>query len=117
MKTNSLIIAFLLAFTIAFAGGENEIKKLPAAPNNMVIIEGQVTDFASGEVLPGVEVTLKNTDKKVYTDFDGNFSFESVTPGKYNVVVSYISYNKSLVEEIEVKNQKEHLTIKLKDLQ
>ena len=117
MKTNSLIIAFFLLLATAFAGGENEIKELPATPNNMVVIEGQVTDFVSGEVLPGVEVTLKNTDKKVYTDFDGNFSFESITPGKYNVVVSYISYSKSLVEEIEVKKQKEHLNIKLKDLQ
>lgn len=116
MKTNSLIIALLLAFSVAFAGGEKENKELPA-PANTVIIEGQVTDFISGEVLPGVEVTLKNTDKKVYTDFDGKFSFESITPGKYNVVVSYISYNKSLVEEVDVKNQNEHLSIKLKDLQ
>ena len=35
---------------------------------------------------------------KTYTDFDGKFSFRNLKPGEYNIVASYISYEKNTIE-------------------
>ncbi len=111
----TLIIAFLFSITAVFAGVDESNKNAEASKRTTVEVKGQVTDFTSGDVLPGVEVQIKETKQKAFTDFDGEFSFDELNPGKYTIVVSYISYDKSIVEEIEVeKNEK--LSIKLKDL-
>ena len=117
MKSKLVFLLFILLTVNLVAGNENndKSKNNTAKAETTVTIDGQVQDFTSGEALPGVEVRLKESGKKVFTDFDGNFSFEQIAPGTYNIVVSYISYNKSLVEEIEVNRKPETLSIKLKD--
>lgn len=51
-------------------------------------ISGTVTD-ESGLPLPGVNVSVKNTNKGVLTDFDGNYELQGVTIGGV-VVFSYV---------------------------
>ncbi|MGM0567309.1 MAG: carboxypeptidase-like regulatory domain-containing protein [Bacteroidota bacterium] len=117
MKSKLVFLLFILLTVNLTAGNENDdkSKNSTAKAKATVSIDGQVQDFTSGEALPGVELRLKESGKKVFTDFDGNFSFDRITPGTYNIVISYISYNKSLVEEIEVSRNPESLSIKLKD--
>ena len=52
-----------------------------------------VSDKVSGEYLTGVKVRLKGSDIVEYTDFDGQFSFNNLKPGKYTVDVEFISYD------------------------
>ncbi len=54
-------------------------------------IFGSVTDEA-GQPIFGASVYLEGTEKGTQTDFDGNYSIEGITPGSYNLVVSYIGY-------------------------
>lgn len=117
MKSKLALLLFIFLTINLVAGNENDDSEKENAEkvNSTVTIDGQVQDYTSGEALPGVEVRLKENGEKVFTDFDGQFSFDQVTPGTYNIVVSYISYSKSLVEEIEVTRQPESLSIKLKD--
>ncbi len=117
MKSTVAFLLFIFLTVNLTAGNENDDSenKNAAKVEAAVTIDGQVQDFTSGEALTGVEVRLKESGKKVFTDFDGHFSFGQVTPGTYNIVISYISYNNSLVEEIEVSRQSESLSIKLKD--
>lgn len=77
-----------------------------------VSLSGQVVDLVSGEALTGVEVEIEGVDQKVYTDFDGNFEFKNLKPGEYNVIASYISYDKSYVENLDLRTN-EDLNIKL----
>ena len=63
-------------------------------------LTGTVTDKLTGEALVGVEIKLKDTDKKVYTDFDGMFAFEEIKPGTYDISAQYVSYEKN-----ELRNQ------------
>lgn len=56
-------------------------------------ISGKVADKQTGENLAGVLLSIKDTGIKVYTDFDGNFSFENIEPGTYTIEVNYISYS------------------------
>jgi hypothetical protein len=65
-------------------------------------VKGIVIDQNSGESLAGAEICILGTDIKVYSDLDGNFEISNLTPGTYNIVISYISYNKSLVEDVKL---------------
>ena len=101
-----------LGFT--FAGNDNnKDNNANNAPVASVSVAGTVVDFATGEALTGVEISLEGTDQKVYSDFDGNFSFEHINPGEYNVVASFISYKNSLIENIDV-SKTNNVSIKLK---
>ena len=116
MKLHALLIAVILTSGMLFATNNNDgDDSAPATEAKTIRINGHVQDFSSGEALPGVEVTIKDSKKKVYTDFDGKFSFKDITPGTYSIEVSYISYSKSYVEEITIKGD-ETLSIRLKDL-
>ena len=110
------IITLILAAAIGFAYANNEGAKSaePAeAPLQSVTLTGSVIDFTSGEALTGVEVKIDGTDIKAYTDFDGNFEIPDVKPGKYNLIASYISYNNSLVENLECEKKENEVNIKL----
>jgi len=99
-----LFIAFLLTAAVGFtfAGNDNnkETSNTPAVEQT-VVLTGKVIDLSTNETLTGVEINLEGTDIKVYSDLDGNFEIKDVKPGDYNIVASYISYKKSLVESFK----------------
>lgn len=114
----NIILSFVFVALIGIAYADNEGTTSTASestPVEMVSLSGTVIDFASGEVLTGVEVTIEGTDIKVYTDFDGNFEINNVTPGNYNIIASYISYEKSLIENFEANTQNKEVDIKLQE--
>ena len=57
-------------------------------------ISGNVTDAETGDPLLGVTIVLKNTNKGVVTDFDGNYIINNVEPGDYTIDLSYIGYGR-----------------------
>lgn len=120
MKKALLTISLVAAIVVAIAGNtdKSENKNAPtgAAPSsvvNLVSISGKVIDFSSGEALAGVEVAIEGSTKKVHTDFDGNFKIDNIKPGAYNLIASFISYNKSFVEKLNVEKPNQELKIKL----
>jgi hypothetical protein len=66
------------------------------------IIEGIATDKKTGEVLPGVMVTLEGTTVGASASIDGKFIITNVKPGKYKVKASYISFDPVVFENIEL---------------
>lgn len=66
-------------------------------------ITGKVTDKKTGEELIGVSVQIEGTTKGAATDFEGKYNI-SVATGTYNLIFSYISYDKKLIKGVEVKN-------------
>ncbi|WP_422858547.1 TonB-dependent receptor [Flagellimonas sp. S174] len=52
---------------------------------------GIVTDKV-GQPIFGASVYLEGTDKGAQTDFDGKYQIIGISPGTYNLVVSYIGY-------------------------
>ena len=118
MKKTLFTLSFLAAVVFAFAGNngnsENKSKSTePVSANAAVSISGKVIDFTSGEALAGVEVAIEGSSKKVHTDFDGNFKIDNIKPGSYNLIASYISYNKSFIEKLDVEKPNQELNIKL----
>ncbi|WKV13208.1 von Willebrand factor type A domain-containing protein [Marivirga harenae] len=66
-----------------------------------ITISGKVTDFDSGEDLPGVNVLLKGTSTGVNTDLDGKYSIK-VSSLKGILVFSYIGMEK---KEVSIKGR------------
>ncbi|GAB4330762.1 MAG: hypothetical protein Kow00127_22860 [Bacteroidales bacterium] len=110
------IFSFVILFSGSLLADNTPAAKEKAgeAPAATVILEGTVTDFLSGESLAGVEIKVDGSQQVIYTDLDGHFSLE-VKPGSYNLVASFISYNKSLVENLEVTGEKNKIEIKMQE--
>lgn len=90
-KFKFLIFVFLLLFSTITKG--EGIKK-----NKSVALTGSIVDFTNQESLAGVEVTLLETGKKTFTDFDGNYKFDDISIGEYTIKVSLISYKESEIK-------------------
>lgn len=90
------LLIFLLMFSLQSFGNE-PINKSTSKTN---IISGNVSDLVTGEVLSGVEVKLLEHNITVYTDFNGDFSFNVITTGKCTISFNYISYKKSVINEV-----------------
>ena len=58
-------------------------------------MKGKVTD-RDGNALVGAKVTLVNSNKEVYTDFDGNFEFSDVLQKEeQRIKVKFISFHET----------------------
>jgi len=80
-----MIIGVAGVFASGNSNGEEAVVKT-------VSLSGLIKDLTTGEALAGVKVTVDETSDFVYTDFDGNFSFDNLLPGSYQITASYISY-------------------------
>ncbi|MFU8844426.1 MAG: carboxypeptidase-like regulatory domain-containing protein [Bacteroidales bacterium] len=114
MKKTLYTIAFIAFIGMALAGNHPMISSDPSNSSYKAIaLSGSVVDFNSGEVLTGVEVKIEGTDIITYTDFDGNFEFNNMMPGNYNLIASFISYNNSLIENFKAEEGENTVEIKL----
>lgn len=100
MKLISSLILFLGLSAVIIAAENPKGNNVPVAN---AALNGYVIDRLSGEALGGVEITIEGTEQRIYTDFDGRFEISGLLPGAYNIIVSYISYEKSLLEQVDVK--------------
>lgn len=108
-KVLILLVALFIGVNFSNAGND-ETKDNPVATTSM---SGKIIDKVSGETLAGVMVALDGTDKKVFSDFDGNFSFEEVTPGEYTISCSLISYKENEVKVDLNKTSEKQLKVEL----
>ncbi len=114
----ALMFILLLASFQMIAGNETPVKKNEAsAPTvHTVTVKGRVIDVNNREGLAGAEITVKTSGIKVFTDLDGNFEITGLTPGQYTLICSMISYNASLLENVEVKPETSTLEIALEEI-
>lgn len=66
-------------------------------------ISGKVTDGKTSETLPGVKILIENQIYKIISDLDGNFSFQNIPVGNYNLIFNYNGYNTKIISDILVK--------------
>ncbi len=67
-------------------------------------VSGVALDGETKEGLIGASVLLEGTAKGNITEFDGSFVIADVTPGTYNLVISYVGYTTKTMEVV-VTNQ------------
>jgi hypothetical protein len=95
-KTILAISMFLMVSSTTLCIAESN----PGETMKKASVSGKVIDQVTGESLAGVLVSIKGLDMKVYSDLDGNFTFNSIDPGNYTLEVKYISYSANEVQNI-----------------
>ena len=92
----SKLLRFLvcLLVSIAFLG--------TAANAQTGKISGQVTDAATGNPLPGVNVTIEGTTQGASSNPDGYYTILNVSPGTYTVRATFIGYAQAVYEGVSV---------------
>lgn len=80
---------------------------LPAAAQSQIttaVISGTVVD-ASGAILPGVDVELRNTDtnftRTLTTDREGRFAALQLPPGRYTVTLKLSGFATLVMEDVQ----------------
>ena len=97
MKSNYLLIYFLLLSAFGFAQGYD--------------IGGIVNESGKNTPIPGVNIQVKNSNQTTSTDFDGKFSLKNVPTGSV-VVFSYLGYKNS---EFKVVSANQSISISLEE--
>jgi protocatechuate 3,4-dioxygenase beta subunit len=107
-----LVTALMLS---VFADGENNRSKNFKGDTEVTVLSGTVVDQSTGETLPGAQVKISGLDQTVYTDLDGNFEVQGISPGNYNLQVSLVSYEENKIKNLVVSaNKKSALKVELK---
>lgn len=70
--------------------------------SGQTILTGSIIDAKTKESLPGVTISVKNTTIGAISDEDGKYELK-LTPGKYTLVTSYISYQPLEITDVEIK--------------
>ena len=65
-------------------------------------LAGLITDEASGESLPGVNVRIDGTLQGTVTDADGRYVIVGVRPGTYTLVASFVGFATQRHENVRV---------------
>ena len=65
-------------------------------------ISGRVTDAATGEALPGVNVLVEGTQRGAMTDVNGAYTILNVSPGTYSLRFSFLGFAVQIVEGVDV---------------
>jgi outer membrane receptor protein involved in Fe transport len=89
MHTIRIVILLLILPIIVLAGNTGKIA-------------GKIADSESGEPIIGANVMLLNTTMGAITDAEGSFFIIGIPPGKYEVQISYMGYNRIVITDVLV---------------
>lgn len=85
-------IVFFSTLSLSFISAQNGVLK------------GVVRDANTDEPLIGASVVIKGTGSRGdASDFDGNFQIDGLAAGKYDLIVSYISYQTKEIKNVVVR--------------
>jgi outer membrane receptor protein involved in Fe transport len=65
-------------------------------------MSGKIIDADTKEPLIGANIILLNTNLGAATDLDGNYFILNITPGTYEVRVSYVGYAQKTYEDVRI---------------
>jgi hypothetical protein len=63
-------------------------------------------DAANNQGVPFANVSVDGTELGVSSDLDGNYLFEGMEPGTYNITASFLGYKTLSIKEVMVTNSK-----------
>jgi len=98
MKKIKLFITFIVVFMSVVSYAQSGV------------IKGNVTDSDTGDPLPGVNISIKDSNQGVVTDFDGNYQISIDNPKGKKLVFSFIGY-KSVTKILTGGNQEINLKL------
>jgi len=85
------------------------ITQIAFAQNNKQNIRGVVTDKLSQSTLPGATIQIVNgtNNAGTLTDASGNYKISELSPGRYEIKISFLGYKEVLIPNVIVTSGKE----------
>ena len=65
-------------------------------------VTGVVVEEGRGEPLPGANVRIKDTAEGTSTDLNGRYRLDGLAPGAYDLVFSFVGFQRKTVTGVEV---------------
>lgn len=65
-------------------------------------LAGKITDAQTGEPLIGANIIIVNTNLGAATDIEGNYFILNITPGTYDVKISYVGYSSKTITGVRI---------------
>jgi hypothetical protein len=65
-------------------------------------LAGKITDADTEEALIGANIVILNTSLGAACDIDGNYYILNITPGTYDVQVSFVGYSSKIIKDIRI---------------
>jgi hypothetical protein len=98
LKKTVLFVAIFITTLLFNAKGQN-------AGNGIVF--GKVSDGVTGEMIDfaGISMLQQGTDiifKSISTSNNGNFKFTNIPYGKYTIRVTYVGFEKQIIEDVDL---------------
>jgi hypothetical protein len=88
------LIFFILTFLYQFGYAQGKVK-------------GKVQDASGKEMLEGARIILPGASNGALSDAAGNFTIEGIPAGTYDIICSYIAYQKDTLRGVKVVSGKE----------
>jgi TonB-dependent receptor len=76
-------------------------------------LQGTITDAGTGDPLPGANIYMDGTAIGAASDIKGEYTIKSMPAGKANIIVSYIGYEKKVIEVNIAANKSTRLDVNL----
>lgn len=70
------------------------------------IINGRISDATSNEAVPFANIVIQGSTIGASSDLNGFYEIKNITPGLYNVQVSFLGYKSKIEYEVQVFNNK-----------
>jgi len=86
-----LILLLALPFLSVLAG------EIPTG-----IVEGEIIDATTGEVLPSATISIVGTTMGAIADIEGRFTLNDIPAGTYSIRVTLIGYNEKVLTDIVI---------------
>ena len=65
-------------------------------------LAGKVVDTDTGEPLIGSNIVILNTSLGAACDIDGNYFILNVSPGTYDVQISFVGYSSKIIKDVRI---------------
>ncbi len=107
-----VLFVLVLALSIAQVRADEPVKDLSLAKATNQI-EGKVIDHLTGEALAGVTLKLSGSDQKTYSDLEGNFKFDGISTGTYDIEIDYVSYKDVTLKSVSTASSDVKIKVEL----
>lgn len=85
---------------------------MPLSISAQFTLSGKIVSQADLNSLEGAHIRIKKSGLSTVSDFNGTFQFDNLKEGRYDLIISYIGFEK-IIESIEL-SQNKFITIEMK---
>jgi len=85
---------------------------IPSFAFAQVVLQGVVTDSETRQPLIGANIVIKELNRGISTNNQGQFQFENVRPGTYTLRVTFVGYHNEKLK-IDLTEDQKHIVIQM----